>query len=107
MCRKAAAPGVTDQVIWIDLLNPTLEEEKKIERALKLDVPTREEQQEIEVSSSALLGGGRVFYDRNNPGGYRYPRAVQHTHQLHPLLSSLVKLRRAASIRLRKREENP
>lgn len=35
-------PRLTEQAIWIDLLNPTPEEEKKIERALKLNVPTRE-----------------------------------------------------------------
>ena len=48
---QSGRPRITDQAIWIDLFNPTVEEEKKIERALKLDVPTREEQQEIEVSS--------------------------------------------------------
>ena len=32
--------------VWIDLLNPKREEEAKVERALKIDVPSREEQQE-------------------------------------------------------------
>ena len=63
-------PRITEQAVWIDLLNPTLAEEQRIERSLKLDVPTREEQQEIEASSSALPGGWRVLYDRNNPGGH-------------------------------------
>ena len=28
-------PRINEQVVWIDLINPTPEEEKKIERALK------------------------------------------------------------------------
>ena len=54
-------PRITDQAIWIDLFNPTVEEEKKIERALKLDVPTREEQLEIEVSSRLYQEEGAYF----------------------------------------------
>lgn len=52
---------ITAQAIWLDLLNPTPEEEKTVERALKLDVPTREEQQEIEVSSRLYQEGGVYF----------------------------------------------
>ena len=37
---------ITPETVWIDLVNPKREEESKIERALKLEVPTREEQQE-------------------------------------------------------------
>lgn len=40
-----------DDAIWIDLLSPTGEEEHVVERALSLDVPTREEMSEIEISS--------------------------------------------------------
>ena len=58
---QSGRPRITDQAIWIDLFNPTLEEEKKIERALKLDVPTREEQQEIEVSSRLYQEEGAYF----------------------------------------------
>jgi magnesium transporter len=42
---------ITEQAIWIDLLNPKREEETRVERALKLEVPTREEQREIKASS--------------------------------------------------------
>jgi magnesium transporter len=47
------APGdqVPDQVIWFDLVNPNPGEDKLIEGALGIAVPTREEMQEIEVSS--------------------------------------------------------
>jgi magnesium transporter len=54
-------PRISEQAIWIDLLNPIPEEEKKIERALKLNVPTREEQQEIEVSSRLHQEKGAYF----------------------------------------------
>lgn len=45
--------------IWIDLLRPTLEEETGLEAALGLDIPTREEMEEIEVSS-------RLYTDEND-----------------------------------------
>ena len=54
-------PRITEAAVWIDLLNPTQEEEKKIERALKFDVPTREEQQEIEASSRLYQEDGAYF----------------------------------------------
>jgi magnesium transporter len=54
-------PRITEQALWIDLLNPTPEEEQKIERGLKLDVPTPEEQQEIEVSSRLYQENGAQF----------------------------------------------
>lgn len=54
-------PRINEQVVWIDLLDPTPEEEKKIERALKVNVPTREEQQEIEASSRLYQESGAYF----------------------------------------------
>jgi len=59
--RQKGKPRVTEAAVWIDLLNPTPEEEGQIERALKLDVPTREEQQEIEVSSRLYQEDGAYF----------------------------------------------
>jgi len=41
----------TAEAAWIDLLNPTPDEETKVERLLGIDVPTREEMAEIEISS--------------------------------------------------------
>jgi magnesium transporter len=54
-------PRITEQTAWIDLLNPTPEEEVEVERALKFDVPTREEQQEIEASSRLYQEDGAYF----------------------------------------------
>ena len=44
-------PEIPDGAIWFDLVSPTLGEDKLVERALGIAVPTREEMQEIEVSS--------------------------------------------------------
>jgi magnesium transporter len=59
--RQTGRPRITEQAVWIDLLNPTQAEETKVERSLKFDVPTREEQQEIEVSSRLYQEDGAHF----------------------------------------------
>lgn len=58
---QTGRPKITEEVAWIDLLNPSQQEETKVERALKIDVPTREEQQEIEVSSRLYQEAGAYF----------------------------------------------
>jgi magnesium transporter len=50
-----------DQALWIDLLRPQPEEEKTLEAALGVEVPTREEMNEIEVSSRLYVDGDVVF----------------------------------------------
>jgi magnesium transporter len=47
--------------IWIDLDCPTEAEEDAVEAALGLDIPTREDMQEIEVSSRIYREGGALF----------------------------------------------
>lgn len=49
------------QALWIDLEAPTDAEEDAVEAALGLDIPTREDMQEIEVSSRIYRGGGVLF----------------------------------------------
>src|SRR5207302_3480161 len=46
---------VPETAVWIDLLAPTIPEDKLVERALGIAVPTREEMQEIEVSSRLYI----------------------------------------------------
>jgi magnesium transporter len=46
-----SCPELTRSSIWIDLFEPTNEEEHTLETSLGIDVPTREEMQEIELSS--------------------------------------------------------
>lgn len=60
---QAAGPGeaVAADAVWIDLLNPTLEEERAVEELSSLDVPTREEMQEIEISSRLYTDNGAIY----------------------------------------------
>lgn len=48
----------TERVVWIDLLNPTKEEENSIERLIGVGIPTREEMEEIEISSRLYAENG-------------------------------------------------
>ena len=50
-----------DDVIWMDLLNPTKAEELAAEKALGLYLPTREEMSEIESSSRLYREDGAEF----------------------------------------------
>ncbi|MCU0905145.1 MAG: magnesium transporter CorA family protein [Tabrizicola sp.] len=50
-----------DDAIWIDLDCPTEAEEDAVEAALGIDIPTREDMQEIEVSSRIYREGGALF----------------------------------------------
>jgi magnesium transporter len=50
-----------ETVVWIDLVNPTREEEVAVERALGLDLPTQTEMQALEPSSRLYQEGGATF----------------------------------------------
>lgn len=58
---QTGLPRITEEAVWIDLLNPTADEEGVVERALKVEVPTREEQAEIEASSRLYQEDGAYF----------------------------------------------
>lgn len=47
--------------VWIDMVEPTREEEAQIERLLGLEVPTREDMKDIEPSSRLYVESGAVF----------------------------------------------
>ena len=51
--RRLIEPGapVPENAVWLDLVNPAPGEDKLVEKLLGVAVPTREEMQEIEVSS--------------------------------------------------------
>jgi len=48
-------------VMWIDLINPTREEDAAVEKALGVSVPTREEMQELEASSRVYRENGATY----------------------------------------------
>jgi magnesium transporter len=49
------------EAIWLDLLEPTPEEERKVEASLGIDVPTREEMKEIETSNRLYEDNGALY----------------------------------------------
>jgi len=55
--RRGGPELLGADALWIDLLSPTPDEEQGVERLLGVDVPTREEMQEIEVSSRLFREG--------------------------------------------------
>ncbi|MBJ7485900.1 magnesium transporter CorA family protein [Brevundimonas sp.] len=50
-----------DDAIWIDLVDPSLEEDKAIETALSLSIPTRAEMAELEASSRLYRESGATY----------------------------------------------
>jgi magnesium transporter len=50
-----------DGTVWIDLVSPTVQEDKLTEQFLGIAVPTREEMQEIEVSSRLYVENGARY----------------------------------------------
>lgn len=50
-----------DKLVWLDLVNPTDAEEADVETRLDIDVPTREEMEEIEISSRLYNEDGAAF----------------------------------------------
>ncbi|MGB9365223.1 MAG: magnesium transporter CorA family protein [Xanthobacteraceae bacterium] len=53
--------AIPDGAVWFDLVSPTHGEDKMLERALGIAVPTREEMQEIEISSRLYLENGARY----------------------------------------------
>ena len=58
-------PDALRKAVWIDLLNPTSAEERAVQAALRLEVPTREEMQEIESSSRLYREDDVLFLTAN------------------------------------------
>lgn len=49
------------ETVWIDLMEPSRDEEMWVEKTLGIEVPTREEMEEIEVSSRLYQVGGAWY----------------------------------------------
>jgi magnesium transporter len=54
-------PPIPTQAVWIDLLEPTVEEEKLVEASFGIEVPTREEMKEIETSNRLYEDNGALY----------------------------------------------
>ena len=56
--KKAAATdlgALPEGAVWVDLVNPTVEEDRAVEKLAGIAVPTREDMQEIEISSRLYI----------------------------------------------------
>lgn len=56
--HSATDTTLPPHIVWIDLLKPSLEEEKYLEANIGVEIPTNDEMREIEVSS-------RLYYENN------------------------------------------
>jgi magnesium transporter len=61
------ALGSFASVVWLDLVSPTAEEEAEVEQRLGIGIPTREEMQEIEISSRLYVEDNAIFMTATLP----------------------------------------
>ena len=62
--KKAVAVDLSalpENAVWIDMVRPTPEEDKAVERLAGIAVPTREDMQEIEISSRLYIENGARY----------------------------------------------
>ena len=53
--------ALPENAVWIDLVKPTMAEDKAVERLAGIAVPTREDMQEIEISSRLYIENGARY----------------------------------------------
>src|SRR3979490_3469709 len=58
---EADLAALPESAVWIDLFNPTAAEDKAVERLAGIAVPTREDMQEIEISSRLYIENGARY----------------------------------------------
>ena len=78
--------------VWVDLLDPTAEEEDAVERLLGVGVPTRQEMAEIEESARLYEERGALVMTAVVVTGVserRRPATAEVTFVLTPVLSAL------------------
>jgi magnesium transporter len=62
--KKAALAdpaSLPENAVWIDLVKPTMEEDHAVERLAGIAIPTREDMQEIEISSRLYIENGARY----------------------------------------------
>lgn len=61
LTKRDGSQPIGDRTVWIDLVNPTVEEDKALEAALGVSIPTRAEMREIEASSRLYSENGTSY----------------------------------------------
>ena len=61
--RIAVEPGssLPENSVWIDMITPSVQEDRLVEQLIGIAIPTREEMQEIEVSSRLYVENGARY----------------------------------------------
>src|SRR5262249_33458647 len=61
--RISVEPGSPppENAVWIDMVTPSVQQDKLVEQLLGIAIPTREEMQEIEVSSRLYVENGARY----------------------------------------------
>ena len=70
------SPRLPENAVWIDLVKPTAAEDHAVERLAGIAVPTREDMQEIEISSRLYIENGARYMTATPDvrGRHRYRR---------------------------------
>jgi magnesium transporter len=83
LIRRELQPGeaLPADALWLDLREPTAEEERRVEQALGIDVPTREEMREIEASNRLYEENGSLYLTATvvTRGASELPQSTQVT----------------------------
>jgi magnesium transporter len=58
---SAGLAGLPEDAVWVDLFNPSAAEDKAVEKLAGIAVPTREDMQEIEISSRLYMENGARY----------------------------------------------
>lgn len=58
---SAPNDSALESAVWIDLLSPTEDDERRVENLVSINVPTRDEMREVESSSNMYHEGGATF----------------------------------------------
>ena len=74
------ASELSENLVWIDLVNPTDAEKNDLEKRLGIDVPTKDEMEEIEISSRLYNEDGASFMTATLPA-----QADGDDPQMHPV----------------------
>ena len=61
LIKREGSSSISPATVWIDLFNPTKDEDLSVEQALAISVPTREEMSEIEASSRLYQESGGQY----------------------------------------------
>lgn len=59
--ESTSRPKTLENLVWIDMLYPSSEEEREVELLIYIDTPTLEEMSEIELSSRLYVENGTIY----------------------------------------------